>query len=64
MGAQVAHLLVLVILFVLAPGFLHAYNDEEEVGLDNVKQMTPKELDSLIYNTYMMYQSLKNIAKM
>ena len=63
MGAQVAHLLVLVILFVLAPGFLHAY-DDEEVGLDNVKQMTPKELDSLIYNTYMMYQSLKNIAKM
>ena len=59
--AKVAHLLVLVIL-VIAPGFSHA--DYEEVGQDEVRPMSPKELDSLIYNTYMMYQKLKYIAKM
>ena len=57
-----AHFLRLVIL-VIAPGLLYA--KDEEVGWDDeVEQMSPKELDSFIYNTYMMYQSLKNIAKM
>ena len=63
MGTQVAPLLVFVILIV-APGFLQANDADDQVGLDEVKQMSPKELDSFIYNTYMMYQSLKNIAKM
>ena len=63
MGTQVAPLLVFVILIV-APGFSQANDSDDQVGLDEVKQMSPKELDSFIYNTYMMYQSLKNIAKM
>ena len=63
MGTQVAPLLVFVILIV-APGFSQANDSDDQVGLDEVKQMSPKELDSFIYNTYMMYQSLKSIAKM
>ena len=63
MGTQVAPLLVFVILIV-APGFSQANDSDDQVGLDEVKQMSPKELNSFIYNTYMMYQSLKNIAKM
>ena len=60
--AKVVHLLRLVIL-VIAPGFLIA-KDEEMGSDDEVVQMSPRELDSFIYTTYMMYQSLKNIAKM
>ena len=63
MGTQVAPLLVFAIL-IFAQGFSQANDADHQVGLDEVKQMSPKELNSFIYNTYMMYQSLKNIAKM
>ena len=61
--AKVVHLLRLVIL-VIAPGFLIAKDEEMGSEDDEVVQMSPRELDSFIYTTYMMYQSLKNIAKM
>jgi len=51
---------------VIAPGLLHAKLADEEMGLeknDEVKQMSPKELDSFIYNTYRMYQTLKILQK-
>merc|ERR1711874_181408 len=63
---KVVHIALRLVILVIAPGLLHAKLADEEMGLeknDEVEQMSPKELDSFIYNTYMMYQSLKNIAK-
>ena len=64
---KVVHIALRLVILVIAPGLLHAKLADEEMGLeknDEVKQMSPKELDSFIYNTYRMYQTLKNIAKM
>jgi len=63
---KVVHIALRLVILVIAPGLLHAKLADEEMGLeknDEVKQMSPKELDSFIYNTYRMYQTLKNIAK-
>ena len=64
---KVVHIALRLVILVIAPGLLHAKLADEEMGLeknDEVKQMSPKELDSFIYNTYRMYKTLKNIAKM
>ena len=66
---KVIHIVLRLVILVIAPALFHAKTADEEMKMvldenDQVKQMSPKELDSFIYNTYMMYQSLKNIAKM
>ena len=66
---KVVHIVLRLVIVVIAPGLLDAKlaDEEPKMGLDKndeVKQMSPRELDSFIYNTYRMYQTLKNIAKM
>jgi len=51
---KVVHIALRLVILVIAPGLLHAKLADEEMGLeknDEVKQMSPKELDSFIYNT-------------
>ena len=66
---KVVHIVLRLVIVVIAPGLLDAKLADEEMKMgldknDEVKQMSPRELDSFIYNTYRMYQTLKNIAKM
>ena len=66
---KVVQIVLRLVILAIALGLLHAKTMDEEMKMvldenDQVKQMSPKELDSFIYNTYRMYQSLKNIAKM
>ena len=66
---KVVHIVLRLVIIVIAPGLFHAKTADEDMKMvldenDQVKQMSPKELDSFIYNTYRMYQSLKHIAKM
>ena len=66
---KVVHIVLRLVIYVIAPGLLYAKMADEEMKMgldknDEVKQMSPRELDSFIYNTYRMYQTLKNIAKM
>ena len=63
------HIVLRLVILVMAPGLFHAEMADDDMKMvldenDQVKQMSPKELDSFIYNTYRMYQSLKHIAKM
>ena len=66
---KVVHIVLRLVILVIAPRLFHAETADDDMKMvldenDQVKQMSPKELDSFIYNTYKMYQSLKNIAKM
>ena len=66
---KVVHIVLRLVVLVITPRLFHAETADDDMKMvldenDQVKQMSPKELDSFIYNTYKMYQSLKNIAKM
>ena len=66
---KVVHIVLRLVVLVITLRLFHAEMADDDMKMvldekDQVKQMSPKELDSFIYNTYKMYQSLKNIAKM